>query len=220
MAERHPALARLDALRLHLVTDSALCGERGLLSVVEAAVRGGVSCVQLREKTLATRAFVERARALKASLAPLGVPLIINDRLDVALASGADGVHVGQHDMRVDDVRRWLGPEALVGLSIESTGQLDAAEHEPVDYYGISPVFATATKTDTAAALGLDGLAALRARTRRPLVAIGGIHVGNAPDVMAAGADGLAVVSALCAAPDPAEAARSLRLAMHLPLTA
>ena len=207
-------------LLLHLVTDAALCGPRGVEAVVAAAVRGGVTCVQLREKTLDTRPFVERARALKALLAPLGVPLIINDRLDVALASGADGVHVGQHDMRVDDVRRWLGPEALVGLSIESTGQLDAAEHEPVDYYGISPVFATPTKTDTAAALGLDGLAALRARTRRPLVAIGGIHVGNAPDVMAAGANGLAVVSALCAAPDPAEAARSLRLAMHLPLTA
>ena len=207
-------------LRLHLVTDAALCGPRGVEAVVAEAVRGGVTCVQLREKTLDTRPFVERARALKALLAPLGVPLIINDRLDVALACGADGVHVGQHDMPVDDVRRWLGAQALVGLSIESLPQLLAAEPMPVDYYGISPVFATPTKTDTAAALGLDGLAALRARTRRPLVAIGGIHVGNAPDVMAAGADGLAVVSALCAAPDPAEAARSLRLAMHLPLTA
>ena len=203
-------------LRLHLVTDAALCGPRGVEAVVAEAVRGGVTCVQLREKTLDTRPFVERARALKALLAPLGVPLIINDRLDVALACGADGVHVGQHDMPVDDVRRWLGAQALVGLSIESLPQLLAAEPMPVDYYGISPVFATPTKTDTAAALGLKGLAALRSHTRRPLVAIGGIHAGNAPDVMAAGADGLAVVSALCAAADPAEAARSLRLAMQL----
>lgn len=206
MFERSAA-ARFDALRLHLVTDSALCGERGLLAVVEAAVRGGVSCVQLREKTLGTRAFVERARALKASLAPLGVPLIINDRVDVALACDADGIHVGQGDMAPADVRHLL-PNALVGLSIETMDQLERAELEAVDYYGISPVFATPTKLDTAAAVGLEGLRKMRARTRRPLVAIGGIAPENAQAVMAAGADGLAVVSALCAAADPAAIAR------------
>jgi len=205
----------LEVLRLHLVTDSVLCGERGVLAVVEAAVRGGATCVQLREKVLDTRAFVERARALKALLAPLGVPLIINDRLDVALACGADGVHVGQSDMPPEEVRRWM-PRALIGLSVESLAQLSAAEREPVDYYGVSPVFATSTKSDAAPALGLAGLRALRARTTRPLVAIGGIAHGNAGAVMVAGADGLAVVSALCSAPDPAEAARSLRAAMSL----
>lgn len=199
---------------LHLVTDSALCGPRGVLAVVEAAVRGGVRVVQLREKTLPTRAFVERARALKALLAPRGVPLIVNDRLDVALASGADGVHLGQDDLSPEDVRRWL-PHALVGLSIERAEQLAEAERLPVDYYGASPVFATTTKTDTAAALGLDGLRALRARCTRPLVAIGGIDAHNAAAVMAAGADGLAVVSALCAAPDPEAAARRLCAAME-----
>lgn len=209
MAEHQAAPARLEALRLHLVTDSALCGERCLLSVVEAAVRGGVSCVQLREKTLATRAFVERACALKARLAPLGVPLIINDRVDVALACGADGIHVGQGDMAAADVRRLL-PDALLGLSIETLEQLDRAEREPVDYYGISPVFSTATKADVAPAVGLEGLRQMRSRTRRPLVAIGGITPENALSVMAAGADGLAVVSALCAAPDPAAVAREL----------
>ena len=199
---------------LHLVTDSALCGPRGVLAVVEAAVRGGVRVVQLREKTLPTRAFVERARALKALLAPRGVPLIVNDRLDVALASGADGVHLGQDDLSPEDVRRWL-PHALVGLSIERAEQLAEAERLPVDYYGASPVFATTTKTDTAAALGLEGLRALRARCTRPLVAIGGIDAHNAAAVMAAGADGLAVVSALCAAPDPEAAARRLCAAME-----
>lgn len=199
---------------LHLVTDSALCGERGVLAVVEAAVRGGARVVQLREKTLPTRAFVERARALKALLQPRGVPLIINDRLDVALACGADGVHVGQEDLSPRDMRRWL-PDGLIGLSIERIEQLDAAERLPVDYYGASPVFATATKADAAPALGLEGLRALRARTMRPLVAIGGIGEHNAAAVMAAGADALAVVSALCAAPDPEQAARRLCAAME-----
>ncbi len=211
MAEASAA-ARLAGL--HLVTDSALCGERGVLAVVEAAVRGGARVVQLREKTLPTRAFVERARALKALLQPLGVPLIINDRLDVALACGADGVHVGQEDLSPRDMRRWL-PDGLIGLSIERIEQLDAAERLPVDYYGASPVFATATKADAAPALGLEGLRALRARTARPLVAIGGIGEHNAAAVMAAGADALAVVSALCTAPDPEQAARRLCAAME-----
>jgi len=202
-----------DTLHLHLVTDSALCGPRGILAVVEAAVRGGVTCVQLREKSLDTRAFVERARALKAWLLPLGVPLLINDRVDVALACGADGVHVGQNDMAPEDVRR-LMPRGLIGLSVESLAQLDAAERAPVDYYGISPVFATRSKHDAAPALGLPGLRAIRAGTRRPLVAIGGIDASNAAQVMAAGADGLAVVSALCSSADPEAAARDLRARM------
>ena len=199
---------------LHLVTDSTLCGARGVLAVVEAAVRGGVRVVQLREKSLPTRAFVERARALKALLAPLGVPLIVNDRLDVALACGADGVHVGQDDLSPEDLRRWL-PQALIGLSIERVEQLAEAERLSVDYYGASPVFATATKADAAPALGLSGLRALRARSTRPLVAIGGIDEHNAAAVMAAGADALAVVSALCAAPDPEAAARRLCAVME-----
>ena len=213
MNDREAGNLPLEALRLHLVTDSALCGARGMLAVVEAAVRGGVTCVQLREKSLATRAFVERARALKAWLLPLGVPLLINDRVDVALACGADGVHVGQSDMAPEDVRR-LMPGGLIGLSVESLAQLDAAERAPVDYYGISPVFATRSKHDAAPALGLDGLRAIRAGTRRPLVAIGGIDAGNAAQVMAAGADGLAVVSALCSSADPEATARDLRAHM------
>ena len=213
MNDREAGNLPLEALRLHLVTDSALCGARGMLAVVEAAVRGGVTCVQLREKSLDTRAFVERARALKAWLLPLGVPLLINDRVDVALACGADGVHVGQSDMAPEDVRR-LMPGGLIGLSVESLAQLDAAERAPVDYYGISPVLATRSKHDAAPALGLDGLRAIRAGTRRPLVAIGGIDAGNAAQVMAAGADGLAVVSALCSSADPEATARDLRAYM------
>lgn len=214
MAEAPLAIARADArLRLHLVTDAVQCGERGLLAVVQSAVRGGVTCVQLREKSLDTRVFVERARALKALLSPLRVPLLVNDRVDVALAAGADGVHVGQSDMAPQDVRR-LMPGALIGLSIESWQQMHEAERAPVDYYGISPVFATSSKADAAPALGLAGLQQLRRMTARPLVAIGGIQVGNVAAVMAAGADGVAVVSALCAADDPARAAQALLAAM------
>ena len=197
-------------LRLHLVTDAELCGPRGIEAVVAAAVRGGATCVQLREKHLDTRPFVERARALKALLAPLGVPLIINDRLDVALAAEADGVHVGQSDLSAADARR-LMPHALIGLSVENAAQVRAAANLPVDYLGVSPVFVTPSKRDTAPALGLDGLRALRALTDLPLIAIGGIDLHNAAQVMAAGADGLAVVRALCAAPDPAAAAQALR---------
>lgn len=193
---------------LCLVTDAALCGPRGVLAVVDAAVRGGVGMVQLREKALDSRDFVARARALKALLAGRGVPLLINDRLDIALLCGADGVHVGQRDVSVDDVRRWM-PDAIVGLSIESLAQL-ASVPADVDYLGASPVFATSTKADAASALGLQGLAALRAATPLPLVAIGGIHAGNAADVLRHGADGLAVVSAVCAAADPQAAAADL----------
>ena len=201
----------VDTLRLNLVTDSALCGERGVLAVVEAAVAGGVSCVQLREKSLPTRAFVERARALKAWLAPRGVPLIINDRVDVALAAGADGVHVGQQDMPLADVRRLAPAGWIVGVSAESEADAIRADQEGADYIGASPVFATPTKADHAPPLGLDGLRSIRAAVKLPLVAIGGLHARNARDVVRAGADGLAVVSAIVAAADPRAAAVELR---------
>ena len=195
---------------LYLVTDRRLAGTRPLPDLVAAAVRGGVTAVQLREKECGTREFVELARALKTLLAALRVPLIVNDRADVALASGADGVHVGQSDMQCGDLRRLLGPSAAIGLSVEKPEQ--AAEAPPeADYLGVSPVFATPTKTDTALAWGLAGLAALRRASHRPLVAIGGIHRDNAARVIASGAGGIAVVSEICAAPDPELAARMLR---------
>lgn len=196
---------------VYLVTDTRLCAGRSIADVAGEAVAGGVSVVQLREKNLPTRDFVERARALKALLAPAGVPLIINDRVDVALAAGADGVHVGQGDMHPADVRSLLGPEAIVGLSVENRAQAKAAENATVDYLGVSPVFATGTKLDAASPWGLEGLRGLRLVTRHILVAIGGIGASNAAEVLLAGADGLAVVSAICAAPEPRVAAQTLR---------
>lgn len=206
----HPRLVQPEQLRLYLVTDDSLCRGRPLTDVVAQAVQGGVTCVQLREKQLPTRDFVARAIALKSLLAPLGIPLVINDRLDVALACEADGVHLGQSDMSADIARRLLPPHVFIGWSVETAQDVARAAALPVDYLGVSPVFATPTKTDTHIPWGLEGLRQVRAQTRLPLVAIGGIHAGNAADVVQAGADGLAVVSAICAADSPALAATDL----------
>ena len=201
-------------LGVYLVTDEASCAGRGLTDVVMAAVQGGATCVQLREKHLSTRDFCAKAMALQALLAPLGVPLVINDRVDIALACGAPGVHLGQSDLPVANARRLLPPEVFLGWSVETpahVAQAATVDMAGIDYLGVSPVFATPTKTDTSAPWGLDGLRQVRAATALPLVAIGGIHAGNAAEVLAAGADGLAVVSAICGAADPAIAARELR---------
>ena len=200
-----------DILRLYLVTDQSLTPGRCLADVVGAAVQGGVSCVQLREKSLATREFFAQAMMLKELLAPHCVPLVINDRIDIALACCAEGVHLGQSDMPVEMARKLLPPDVFIGWSVESMDDVFHSSNLPVDYLGISPIFATPTKTDTKNAWGIDGLVQVRAFTRLPLVAIGGIHVGNAPEVLRAGADGLAIVSALCAADDPQATAEKLR---------
>jgi thiamine-phosphate pyrophosphorylase len=199
---------------LCLVTDRGLCGDRSLEDIVMQAVQGGIASVQLREKHLATRAFVEAAARLKALLTPFGIPLIINDRVDVALAAGAEGVHVGQSDMPCELARRLMGPSALIGLSVETWEDVERAQNQPVDYLGVSPIFATPTKTDTRQAWGLAGLARIRAYSRHPLVAIGGLNATNLQDVIRAGAEGIAVVSAICAASDPLQAAQELNQLM------
>ena len=196
---------------LYLVTDRALSLGRSTVEVVRAAIRGGVSCVQLREKGCSTREFMDEARLLKALLAGTGVPLFINDRLDVALAVGADGVHLGQNDLPIADARRLVGNRMIIGISAESVADAIRAEAEGADYIGASPVFTTSTKTDTAPPLGLDGLRAIRRAVQLPLVAIGGIDADNASQVLRAGADGLAVVSAIVSAPCPRTAAAGLR---------
>ena len=190
------------------------CG-RDLPALVAEAVAGGVTMVQLREKEADLRAFLERARVLQATLAPLGVPLLINDNVEVARAVGADGVHLGQSDMPLAHARRILGPEACIGLSVETREQALEAQALEADYLGVSPVFASASKRDTGTPWGLDGLRWLRAHLPHKLVAIGGITVENAGEVMRAGADGVAVISAICAAPSPRAAAAALRQAVR-----
>jgi thiamine-phosphate pyrophosphorylase len=196
--------------QLCLVTDSALANGRSLAGIVAAAVNGGVTMVQLREKTASTRAFIEQARVLKRLLAPLHMPLLINDRIDVALAAGADGAHVGQQDMPVALARQLLGPAAIIGLSITELGQVRDRDVELADYLGVGPIFAQSTKLDATPPLGLGGLVAVRRASGKPIVAIGGISAANADAVRSAGADGIAVVSAIMGADDPMAAAAAL----------
>ncbi|MGD0420281.1 MAG: thiamine phosphate synthase [Xanthobacteraceae bacterium] len=199
--------------QLCLVTDRSLANGRSLAGIVAAAVKGGVTMVQLRDKTASTRAFIEDARALKALLAPPRVPLLVNDRIDVALAAGADGAHVGQADMPVALVRKLLGPKAIVGLSITQSAEARAEDIEFADYLGVGPIFPQLTKPDAAPPLGLEGLAEIRRITSKPIVAIGGVTAANVRAVRSAGADGVAVVSAIMGAQDPMAAAAAFNLA-------
>jgi thiamine-phosphate pyrophosphorylase len=202
-------------LLVYLVTDRSLCLGRSLEEVVAKAAEGGCTMVQLREKEADTGEFVELARALHKVLKPLSIPLLINDRVDVALAAGVEGVHVGQSDMLAEDVRRIMGPQAIVGLSVETEAELLDAQHRPVDYIGIGPVYPTQTKKDVKGTpWGPDGLKRAVRLSSLPLVAIGGVQRDNARAVAGSGVAGIAVVSAICSAPSPAEATRELVYSM------
>jgi thiamine-phosphate pyrophosphorylase len=195
---------------LYLVTDRGLCGKKSLEEVVIQAVKGGAAYVQLREKEISTRFFVKEAVKIKKILEPYKVPLIINDRVDVALACGAEGVHIGQEDMPCEIVRKLMGRKAIIGLSVETWEDVVASQKLDVDYIGVSPVFSTPTKTDTKDAWGIEGLARIKAFSRHPLVAIGGLNESNIKEVVKAGAQCVAVVSAICASPDPEAAASKI----------
>jgi thiamine-phosphate pyrophosphorylase len=205
---------RLD-LRLYALLDPAVAGGRPLADLAQR-IAGSATLVQLRDKHGSTRSMVEEARALRAVLEPHGVPLLINDRVDVALAAEADGVHIGQDDMAPADARLLLGRTAIIGLSVKTVEQAKAAPLELLDYVAIGGVYGTTSKDNTAAPVGVGGLRAIvqaiRARERNyPICAIAGINADNAGDVIAAGADGVAVISALSLASDPAAAAQNLR---------
>ena len=202
---------RREDLALYLVTDRGLALGRDLETVVLQAVQGGVTLVQLREKEIDTREFIALGQRLKAALAGTGVPLLINDRVDVALAVDADGVHIGQSDMPYDIARRLLGPDKIIGLSVETMDEVIAANALDVDYVAVSPVFSTSTKTDTLAPFGYDGLEQACRLTRHPICGIGGMNASTVGDAIARGADGVAVVSAIVSAPDPCEASKNLK---------
>jgi thiamine-phosphate pyrophosphorylase len=203
-------------LRLYALVDPERSGGARLPDLAASVARGGATLVQLRDKHATTRRMVDEARAIKVALAPLDVPLVINDRADVAIAAGADGVHVGWDDMTPEDARALLGREAIIGQSIKTVAQAQAAPLELLDYVCVGGVFATMSKDNPDPPIGLGGLSAilkvLRARaSAMPMGAIAGIDQSNAADVIAAGADGVAVISALSLADDPAAAAGRLR---------
>ena len=197
-------------LSLYLVTDRPLSGGRDMAWIVREAAAGGVTMVQLREKECSTAEFIALARELKIALRPLGIPLIINDRVDVALAVDADGVHIGQSDMPYETARALLGEEKIIGLSVETMEEVVAANALDVDYIGISPVYATPTKTDTLTPFGLEGIEEVMRLSRHRCVAIGGMNRDTIGEVIARGVEGVAVVSAIVAAKSPREASEEL----------
>lgn len=195
--------------KLYLVTDENL-NDSALHHIVSQAVAGGVSMVQLREKETDIRHFIKRARMLKELLSDTGVSLIINDRVDVALAVDADGVHLGQSDMPARIARKLIGDNKILGLSVESRQEFIEAQKMPVDYLGLSAIFATPTKTNIKKEWGLEGLQQAATSTIKPIVAIGGINAGNISQVSKAGASSIALVSAICHAQDPKRATQQL----------
>ena len=204
---------------VYVVLDPSASNGRPLTEIARGAVAGGSTLLQYRDKHADTGTMVATARALLAAVAGSGVPLVVNDRIDVALAAGADGAHVGQDDMAVADARRLLGPDAILGLSLNSVAEAEAAELDLLDYVCGQCAFATASKADAPPPIGVAGIAEIAATVRRrapamPVGAISGITADTAGTVIAAGLDGVAVISAVCAAPDPEAATRALRRAV------
>jgi len=203
-------------VRLNAIVDPARAGGYDLADLARRVAEGGATLVQLRDKTNETRAMITEARAIKAALAPFKVPFVVNDRVDVALAAHADGVHLGQDDMAAEDARALLGPNAIIGLSIKSVEEAAVAPIGCFDYAGVGGVYATLSKEQKSPPIGTEGFArvvdVLHGRAPNlPIAGIAGIDAGNAAAVIAAGADGVAVISALSVAPDPIAAARELR---------
>ncbi|MGB7101204.1 MAG: thiamine phosphate synthase [Xanthobacteraceae bacterium] len=203
-------------LRLNAIVDPERAGRHDLADLARLVAEGGATLVQLRDKRRETRDIIAEARAIKVALAPFKVPFVVNDRVDVALAARADGVHLGPDDMSAEDARALLGPNAIIGLSIKTVDEAATAPVEFIDYAGIGGVYATLSKEQKIAPMGAEGFArvanALRSRAPTlPVAGIAGIDAGNAAAVIAAGADGVAVISALSVVADPAGAAHELR---------
>lgn len=199
-------------LSVYLVTDTAMCGEFGVPATVRAAIAGGVTLVQVRDPDAGDDEFLTLARQVVAVCRGTGVPVLLNDRVHLVAPAGADGAHVGQSDMPIDQARHLLGDKAILGLSAADPAEFAAAQATGarLDYVGIGPVFAQQTKLDAGAALGLTRLAELAAACPWPAVAIGGIKADNLAAVKAAGLAGGSVVSAICGQPDPQAAAAEL----------
>ena len=201
---------KAEEVSLYVVTDPVMIGERRLEDVCREALEAGVRVFQLRDKQASTRSLIEQAVRLKRLAESYGAIFLVNDRADVAVAARAHGVHVGQDDMPLDEARQILGRHAVIGVSVQSPGEARAAEKGGADYLAANLVFETPTKTDVEGSIGLDGVRRLRAASGLPLVAIGGIKAENAASVVAAGADGVAVVSAVMTATDVKKACREL----------
>jgi thiamine-phosphate pyrophosphorylase len=200
-----------EMLLVYVLTDRHMAGERSIVDVVDAALRGGATMVQLREKEGSDEEVLVMGRKLQQLTRRAGVPLIVNDRIGVALELDAEGVHVGQGDMSARDVRELIGAHRILGVSAETVEEALLAEEAGADYVGVGDVYGTSTKLDGTARIGLEGLAAVVQAVSIPVVAIGGITLENAAATMQAGAAGVAVISAIVGAADPEGATRLLR---------
>ena len=196
---------------LYLVTDRALSLGRSNLVVIKAAVEGGVTLVQLREKKATTREFYQEGLKIRAYLKASNIPLIINDRVDIALALDAEGVHLGQADMPIDLARKILGPRKIIGASVFTLKEAKIAEELGADYLGLSPIFVTETKPELTQHLGIKGIPLLKEAVQIPVVGIGSMSESNAYEAVKAGLDGVAVVSAICSREDPRAAAEAIK---------
>lgn len=199
-----------DSLSLYLIVGRDVLSGRSMNDVVADAVDGGVTAVQLRQKNGAARQFVDDALTLLDLLRGRHVPLIINDRVDVALVVGADGAHIGQDDISAEDARRLLGRERIVGVSVTSAFEAGRVDARVVDYVGVGPVYSTPSKADAAPPLGVVATADIIRSLKAPVVAIGGINRTNVDEVLTTGVAGIAVISAICGAPDASSAAAAL----------
>lgn len=199
-----------ETMLLYAVTDRSWTGRQNLCEQVESALRGGVTCVQLREKELDEAAFLEEAVEMKKLCVKYGVPFIINDNVDIAVKCGADGVHVGQSDMAAGNVRKTVGDKMIVGVSAQTVEQALAAQAAGADYLGVGAVFPTSTKSD-AREVSLQTLKDICAAVDIPVTAIGGINKSNISELSGTGIDGVALVSAIFAAQNIAEECRLLK---------
>ncbi|GAB6154215.1 thiamine phosphate synthase [Desulfosporosinus burensis] len=195
---------------LYLVTDRKLLGERDLAQSIELAIQGGVTLVQLREKSLSTKDFLQLAIKVKEITSRYQIPLIINDRLDIALAVDAEGLHVGQEDLPMLKARELFGPNRIIGVSASTLEEAILAQRQGADYLGVGAVFSTSTKTD-APEVSLGQLELIRKTVSIPVVAIGGINLTNLKRVMATGIEGVSVVSAILAEEDIRMASKQLK---------
>ena len=192
------------------MADSEAAAGKDILRLIAEAVSGGATIVQLRGKKWTSRAFLDLGEKAVRLLRPQRIPLIINDRVDIALACGADGVHLGQDDMPLPYARAILGKKRIIGISASTVDEAETAEKGGADYIGVGAVYRTFSKKDTGPLLGLEGLSKIRQRVKLPILAIGGISAANAAEVISAGADGVAVISAIAAAKDPQKAAAGI----------
>lgn len=198
-------------LKLYLVLDPDLCGSaEAMVNTAREAALGGATCVQLRAPHWSKNQMIDCGKRLKEVLSPLGIPLIVNNEADVCVAINADGLHIGQSDIPANEARNIIGPDRILGLSVSNMRELKHAETLPVNYYGVGPVFSTATKPDAAAPCAIDGLWSIVQASTRPTVAIGGIGLANAKNILATGTDGIAVVSAICGQKNPRNATKAL----------